>query len=202
MASDSHSTTDGAHGHTEVPADAHHDAGFPPFDSTTFASQLLWLAITFGLFYWIMKNVAIPRIAGILEDRRDRIAGDLAEANRLKDETDAAIAAYEQALADARSKAHSIAEETRSKLKAEQEARREKAESELAEKLSAAETHISSIKTEALSQIGDIAGDTTTALGGSADGQGSDESGCDQSAENGDELRRRRWMQHFGHWSV
>ena len=164
MASDSHSTTDGAHGHTEVPADAHHDAGFPPFDSTTFASQLLWLAITFGLFYWIMKNVAIPRIAGILEDRRDRIAGDLAEANRLKDETDAAIAAYEQALADARSKAHGIAEETRSKLKAEQEARREKAESELAGKLSAAETHISSIKTEALSQIGDIAGDTTTAL--------------------------------------
>ncbi len=146
-----------------IPAEEH-GAGFPPFDATTYSSQLLWLAITFGFFYWIMKNVAVPRIAGILEDRRDRIAGDLGEANRLKDETDAAIAAYEQALAEARNKAHGIASDTRAKLKADQEARREKAEADIAEKLKAAEAHIAGIKTEALSQIGDIAGDTTSAL--------------------------------------
>lgn len=141
-----------------------HGAGFPPFDATTYSSQILWLAITFGFFYWMMKNVAVPRIAGILEDRRDRIAGDLGEANRLKEETDAAIAAYEQALSEARSKAHGIAHDTRAKLKADQEARRAKAEADLAGKLSAAEAHISGIKTEALSQIGDIAGDTAAAL--------------------------------------
>ncbi|GAA0778510.1 F0F1 ATP synthase subunit B [Roseibium denhamense] len=146
-----------------IPAEEH-GAGFPPFDATTYSSQILWLAITFGFFYWIMKNVAVPRIAGILEDRKDRIAGDLSEANRLKDETDAAIAAYEQALAEARNKAHGIASETRAKLKADQEARREKAEADIADKLKAAEAHISGIKTEALSQIGDIAGDTTSAL--------------------------------------
>lgn len=141
-----------------------HGAGFPPFDATTYSSQILWLAITFGFFYWMMKNVAVPRIAGILEDRRDRIAGDLGEANRLKEETDAAIAAYEQALSEARSKAHGIAHDTRAKLKADQEARRAKAEADLSGKLSAAEAHISGIKTEALSQIGDIAGDTAAAL--------------------------------------
>lgn len=146
-----------------IPAEEH-GAGFPPFDATTYSSQILWLAITFGFFYWMMKNVAVPRIAGILEDRKDRIAGDLGEANRLKEETDAAIAAYEQALSEARSKAHGIAHDTRAKLKADQEARREKAETELADKLSAAEAHIAGIKTEALSQIGDIAGETTTAL--------------------------------------
>ncbi|MEP1881060.1 MAG: ATP F0F1 synthase subunit B, partial [Roseibium sp.] len=111
MASQTHSTTEGTHEVIEVPP-GEHGAGFPPFDSSTFASQILWLAITFGLFYWIMKNVAVPRIAGILEDRKDRIAGDLAEANRLKQETDAAIAAYEQALAEARNKAHGIAHDT------------------------------------------------------------------------------------------
>lgn len=149
---------------TEVPHDAHASVGFPPFDSTTFASQLLWLAITFGLFYWIMKNVAVPRIAGILEDRKDRIAGDLAEANRLKQETDEAIASYEQALAEARNKAHGIAQDTRSKLKSDNEARREKAEADLAGKLEAAEAEIANTKTEAMDQIGDIAGETTTAL--------------------------------------
>ncbi len=163
MAGQTHSTTEGTHEAIEVPA-SEHGASFPPFDSTTFASQLLWLAITFALFYWIMKNVAMPRISGILEDRKDRIAGDLSEANRLKEETDAAISAYEQALAEARNKAHGIAHETRAKLKADHEARREKAEGDLGEKLKEAEAHIAGIKTEALSQIGDIAGETTSAL--------------------------------------
>lgn len=146
-----------------IPAEEH-GAGFPPFDSSTYASQILWLALTFGVFYWIMKNVAVPRIAGILEDRKDRIAGDLAEANRLKQETDEAIAAYEQALAEARAKAHGIASETREKLKTDQDARREKAEAELSDKLAAAEKHIAGVKSEALGQIEDIAGDTTSAL--------------------------------------
>jgi len=149
---------------TEVPADAHASGAFPPFDSTTFASQLLWLAITFAVFYWIMKNVALPRISGILEDRKDRIAGDLAEADRLKQETDAAIAAYEQALAEARAKAHGIAQETRDKLKADNDSRREKAEADIAAKIAAAEASISEIKTAALDQVGEIAGETTTAL--------------------------------------
>ncbi len=56
---------------------AEQGVGFPPFDVTTFTSQLLWLAITFGIFYWIMKNVAITRNAGILGERKARIAGDL-----------------------------------------------------------------------------------------------------------------------------
>ena len=70
--------------HTETGVADHgggHEAGFPPFDSSTFPSQLLWLAITFGLFYIFMNKVVVPRIGGILEHRRDRIAKDLDEAN-------------------------------------------------------------------------------------------------------------------------
>ncbi len=165
MAGETNSATEATHTGTEVSIEHHDSSGvFPPFDSATFASQLLWLAITFGLFYWIIKNVAVPRISGILEDRKDRIAGDLSEANRLKEETDEAIAAYEQALAEARAKAHGIAHDTRAKLKADNEARREKAEAELAKKLAAAESHIAEVKSQAMEQIGDIAGETTSAL--------------------------------------
>ncbi|MAA96912.1 MAG: ATP F0F1 synthase subunit B' [Stappia sp.] len=153
-----------AHGVIEIPADEHSVGTFPPFDGSTYASQILWLAITFGLLYWIMSKVALPRISGILEDRRDRIAGDLAEANRLNEESNAAIAAYEQALAEARDKAHGIAQETRDKLKADIDRRREETESQLTEKLSAAEKRISEIKGEALASVGEIASETTAAL--------------------------------------
>jgi len=59
---------------------------FPPFDPATFASQILWLVITFGVFYMIMSRVIIPRLAGILEVRHDRISRDLDETERLKNE--------------------------------------------------------------------------------------------------------------------
>lgn len=160
---ESHSDSN-AHGVIEIPADEHSVGTFPPFDGATFASQILWLAITFGLLYWIMSKVALPRISGILEDRRDRIAGDLAEANRLNEESNAAIAAYEQALAEAREKAHGIAQETRDKLKAEVDARRHETEEQLAAKLGAAEQRIAEIKGQALSSVGEIATETTEAI--------------------------------------
>lgn len=143
---------------TQVPGgEAHGSGAFPPFDGTTFASQLLWLAITFGLLYYLMSKVALPRIAGILEDREDRRAGDLAEAERLKRETDEAIASYEQALAEARNNAHGIARSTREKLEAEVESKRAAAEDGLKAKLEKAEAEISQIKQSAMAGVDEIA---------------------------------------------
>ena len=53
---------------TRAPKHGGHGKAFPPFDPTTFASQLLWLAITFGIFYLFMPKVIVPRIGGILEN--------------------------------------------------------------------------------------------------------------------------------------
>ena len=137
---------------------------FPPFDPASFASQLLWLTITFGLFYVIMSRVIIPRLAGILEVRRDRISRDLDETQRLKSEADAAQAAYEHELAEARSSAQSIAFEATEKAKQEAAAAREKVESELADKLSEAEAKIGSIKAKALGEVDKIAADTVDSI--------------------------------------
>ena len=137
---------------------------FPPFDQTTFASQLLWLAITFGLFYLLMSKVVIPRIGGILETRHDRIAQDLDEASRLKAEADAAIASYEQDLASARSKGNAIASAAREEAKAKADAERAKIEASLQDKIAGAETRIAEIKAKALAEVGSIAEETTAAL--------------------------------------
>ena len=83
-------------GSVGVPA-SEHGAGFPPFNAHTFASQLLWLALIFLALYLLMSRIALPRIGSILEARRQRIQDDLAEAQRFKDASDAAIAAHEKA---------------------------------------------------------------------------------------------------------
>lgn len=150
--------------HSEVGVE--HDAGgsFPPFDSSTFPSQLLWLAITFGLFYLFLKKVVLPRIGGILEVRQDRIAQDLGEAARMKEEADAAVAAYEQELADARARANAIGQEARDDAKARAEAERKKVEASLEGRLSEAEARIALIKDAAMRDVGQIAEETAGAI--------------------------------------
>jgi F-type H+-transporting ATPase subunit b len=85
--------------HTEVPAGG--KVMFPPFQKDTFPSQLFWLAITFIALYMVMARIALPQIGAIFQARRDRISGDLAEAQTLKNESETALAAYEKALAEA-----------------------------------------------------------------------------------------------------
>ncbi len=98
-----------------------HGGGFPPFESHTFASQLIWLALAFGLLYYLMDKIALPRIQAILHDRATRLSSDLDEAQRLKAEADAAGAAYEKSLSDAQAKAQAIALETHTALTQEAE---------------------------------------------------------------------------------
>jgi F-type H+-transporting ATPase subunit b len=163
--------SEGAEHATEAAAgDTHAEVGhaaptvFPPFDPTTFASQIFWFALTFGFLYWLISRVAVPRIGGILEQRRVRLDGDLKEADRLRQETDRAIASYEAALAEARQRAHGIAEETRQSIKADIDGKRAAVEAELHNKVSAAEARIAETKTEALANVEEIAADTAAAL--------------------------------------
>jgi F-type H+-transporting ATPase subunit b len=148
--------------HTEAPGG--HKIPFPPFNAQTFASQLLWLAIAFGVLYVAMAKLALPRIGSIIEGRSKRIADDLAEAQRLKTESDAAIAAYEKALADARARAQVIANEMRDKQAAEAQASRKKLEDALNVKLADAEKSIAATKKAAMANVSGIAAQAAMAI--------------------------------------
>jgi F-type H+-transporting ATPase subunit b len=149
---------------TEVPSGVAHEAAFPPFDPSTFASQIFWLVITFGLFYLFLNRVVMPRLAGIFDTRSSRITQDLDQAAKLKSEADAAVAAYEQELAEAKANANSIGQQARDTAKADAEAVRKKVEAGLDAKLAEAEGRIASIKATAMKDVGAIAEDTASAI--------------------------------------
>jgi F-type H+-transporting ATPase subunit b len=148
--------------HTEHPGGG--KPQFPPFNKETFASQLVWFVVFFVALYVIISKLAIPRIGGIIEMRRGRVEGDLAEASRLKEQSDAALAAYEKSLADARNRAQALANETRDKLNAEAEDARKKLEGQLNLKLAEAEKTIAATKTAAMSNVRGIAVDTAATI--------------------------------------
>src|ERR1700704_2980321 len=119
---ESHGATKGQQAGAHTEADGDHGGAFPPFDSSTFASQLVSLLIAFVALYLIVSRIALPRVGSLLDARQNAIEGDLAEAQTLKDASDAALKAYESELAAARSRAQAIGTETRDKLNAAAEA--------------------------------------------------------------------------------
>src|SRR5215831_679542 len=135
---ESHGGAENTTAHTEADG-GEHNGGFPPFDPSTFPSQLVSLAICFVALYVIVSRIALPRVGGVIDARHNKIEGDLAEAQKLKDDSEAALKAYESELAAARSRAQAIGTETREKLNAASEAERKSLEDKLAHKLAEAE---------------------------------------------------------------
>ena len=131
----------------------------PQLNPLDWAPQLIWLLITFGVLYLLMVYVALPRIGAVIDARADHIAKDLAQAEKFRRETEEAIAAYEQALAEAKQKAHAIIEEGRAKLKAETAEQRAGLERDLAKKSAEAEARITEAKNSAMREVNTVAAD-------------------------------------------
>jgi F-type H+-transporting ATPase subunit b len=154
---------------TQTQAEVGQDSGgghanFPPFDPSTFPSQLLWLLLTFGALYYYMSKRFLPGVGAVIEARRARIAKDLDEATAMQQQADAAAAAHEKSLAEARAKARSLAQATRDQLAADADAKRKALESELAARLSAAEAQIAATRAQAMSNVSAIAKEAAGAI--------------------------------------
>jgi F-type H+-transporting ATPase subunit b len=145
------------HAGTEAPGG--HKGVFPPFDTHTFAGQILWLAIFFGLLYWLMSKIALPRVAGTLQAREDKIAGDLAAAQAVRDQADGSRAAYEKTLADAKSRSQAMAQDANARAAAESDARRKTLTAELDARLAQSEKQIADMRARAMANVDDIARD-------------------------------------------
>jgi F-type H+-transporting ATPase subunit b len=149
---------------TAVPSQGLGPKIFPPLDTSTFASQLVWLALTFGFLYFVLSKYLLPRIGEVIEERATRIKRDLAEAERLQGETKSALADYEKALNDARAKSTALGKETQAHLAGEADKERAAADALNTKSLADAEKRIAETKLKALANVNTIAGDTAAAI--------------------------------------
>jgi F-type H+-transporting ATPase subunit b len=157
-----HGEAKGATAHTE--AEGGHKAPFPPFQTETFASQLVSLAIAFAALYLIVSRIALPRVGSLLDERQKAIEGDVAEAQQMKEASDAALKAYETELASARARAQGIGADTREKLNAASEVERKRLDDRLSQKLAEAEKTIASTRAAAMRNVRGIAADAAAAI--------------------------------------
>jgi len=149
---------------TAVAGETGHGKAFPPLDPATFAPQLIWLALSFGLLYVLLKRVALPRVGELVEERSARIRRDLEQAEKLKGDTEQALDSYERALGEARAKAGALAKDVREKLNSDIQRQRAAVDQQIAGELAAAEARIGDTKAKALAGVSDIAADVAGAI--------------------------------------
>ena len=76
-------------------------------------TELIVGAVTFGIIFFALWKVLIPRLNQTLEERTDKIEGGLQRAEETQAEADATLARYREQLAEARHEAARLREEAR-----------------------------------------------------------------------------------------
>jgi F-type H+-transporting ATPase subunit b len=132
-------------------ADAH--VGLPQMKADSFPSQIFWLVITFAILFVVMWRMTLPMIAGAIGARRDRIEGDLATAEGFRKGAAEALASYEAALAEARGRAHHLADENRKGVVVEIEQLRAAADAETQTTIASAEKRIAGERAKAAAGV-------------------------------------------------
>jgi len=110
-------------------------AGLPQLNVSTFSSQVVWLVITFVVLYVLMSKIALPRIGEVLEERQNKIDDNLAKAEELKAQAEAALGAYETSLSDARGQAQAAIRDVKDKAYAEAAVRQSELNADLQTRL-------------------------------------------------------------------
>src|SRR5579872_832973 len=149
---------------TTATTEAPKSGGFPPFDQTTFPSQLFWLVITFAFLFTVLWRVAGPRINTAITSRRGAINGAIAEASKARADAEAAQGQYQAALTAARAKANALAEETRQKLNAEIAKAKADADTRAHDAMAAADARIAKTRETAKAAVGTAARDAAIAI--------------------------------------
>jgi len=158
---------------TETHAAEASGAGMPQLDFSTFPNQIFWLVLTLLAIYFILTRMALPRIGAVLAERAGTVTNDIAAAEDLRNRAKAAEAAYEKALADARTEANRIIAAAKAEMQAELDAELARADAQIAARTAESEKILAGIRDQAVESVAEVArsaaGEIVAAFGGTAD---------------------------------
>ncbi|GAB4521356.1 MAG: F0F1 ATP synthase subunit B [Phycisphaerales bacterium] len=115
--------------------------------------QFITALIAFSLAVAVLGKVAWPKILGALDEREQKILGEINAAEEARERANAALKEYETSLAEARAEANAMIEKTKadqSRLAAELSA---KAEAQAQEHMAEARRNIEAMKKAAVAEV-------------------------------------------------
>lgn len=129
----------------------------PQLDISTFLPQVFWLLITFSALYILMARFALPRVGEILEERQNRLDGDLEQAEKYKADSEKLEADYDRLTAKARAEAQAHLRQERGRLGAKLDEKQAEMSARTDAKLAKAEANIIKAKATTMKDMEAIA---------------------------------------------
>ena len=126
-----------------------------------FASQLFWLAVVFGIIFFVIGRGMLPKIQGTVELRDRKIAEDLERAQAAREGAEETEAQWRARMDAARAETARIAQEAKQASALETEAKVKAAADQINAKVESAEARIREALTSARTEIQGVASEAT-----------------------------------------
>lgn len=149
---------------TEQGSPAEKKAGLPQFDTSTYASQMFWLVVSFTLLYLLMSRVSLPRITEVMEMRQTQKDNNLSRAAQLHEDAEKIEETYQKLLEQARDEAQEQmnAAESRNAVRMAEENVRFMDHTRT--RLATVEQNITKAKQEAMQSLADISAEISVEI--------------------------------------
>lgn len=125
--------------------------------ASTYASQIFWLLVVFGLIYFVIGRFMLPKIEGTMDLRDRRIADDLAAAEGARARADEIEQAYRARTDENRAEALKVTQAAKDSAARASEARIAEADAAAEARLSDAEARLSAAKQAAMAEVEGVA---------------------------------------------
>ena len=132
--------------------------------ASTYASQIFWLLITFGLVYFGIGKAMVPRVMATVDARDARIASDLSSAEAARRQADETEEAWRAEMETARSAAQAETAAAKARATAAFETQVRQADAALAERMAHHDRAVAEAKSAAMGNVQNIAADAARDL--------------------------------------
>lgn len=127
--------------------------------SDVYQSQWFWLLLVLGAIYLFVGRGILPKVEATIDGRDAKIAADLAEAERLREDADRTEESWRTRINEAHGQGHLAMVQAKAEADREAEQRLRKADAEIAVTAGAAAAELATAREGALREIEAVAAD-------------------------------------------
>jgi len=136
----------------------------PQFNFAHFLPQMVWLAAFFAILYFVVVRATLPKLGNVMQEREDKVLGDLEAAQVAKAESDSVAEAYQASLRKVQDEARALLAAARSDAQKGVEARLHEVDAALGAKAEAAQAALDTARAKAAGEIQGIAADAAGSI--------------------------------------
>ena len=137
------------------------EVGMPQLNPEFWPAQIFWLILIFSTLYLIIWRIFLPKITYSIENRKSRVVNDLDEAQKLKESAEKKLREYNGIIENSKKEAKKMIEDSKKRLDKDIENKKQKFNDEIEKELVAIEKEIKDLKKSSVSNIANIATETS-----------------------------------------